>query len=73
MIVGAFVLPPGMVGMMDASTTRSPATAAHAQLGIDDRERVRAHLARADRVKDRVRVAADGGADIGVASGTGRR
>ena len=38
MIVGALVLPPINVGMIDASTTRSAEHAVHAQLRIDDRE-----------------------------------
>ena len=53
MIVGALVLPRGIVGMTEASTTRRPVEAEDAQLGVDDR----AHRARADRVVDGVRPA----------------
>ena len=49
MIVGALVLPPMRVGITDASTMRS-LQAAHAQLRVDDGERVVPHPARADRV-----------------------
>jgi hypothetical protein len=52
MIVGALVFPPGNVGITDASTTRKPVDAAHAQLRVDDGGVVAAHAAGADRVVD---------------------
>ena len=53
MIAGAFVLPPVIDGMIEASQTRSPSIAADLEVGIDDRELVDAHPAGADAVVDR--------------------
>ena len=52
MIVGALVLPPTMVGMIDASATRKAVDALHPQPGINHRHRIAiwAHLAGSDRV-----------------------
>ena len=45
MIVGALMCPPGIVGMIEASTTRNPVDAAHAQFVVDHRHAVMTHLA----------------------------
>ena len=54
MMVGALVLPVVSVGITEASITRKPVDAVHAQPRIDHRARVLAHLAGADRVIDRL-------------------
>ena len=51
-IVGALVLVEVTVGITEASITRNPLEAVHAQPVVDHRHRVRAHLAGAGRVKD---------------------
>ena len=66
MIIGALVLPPGIVGMTEASIDAQAGNRTNAKLRVDDGERVRAHLARPDGVEDRVRVAADGVAHLRV-------
>ena len=52
MIVGALVLPETRLGMIEASTTRKPGDAAHAQPLVNHRHLVLSHLAGADRVID---------------------
>ncbi len=52
MMVGELVLPEVIDGMIEASATRKPASATHAQPLIDDGALVAAHFARADRMKD---------------------
>ena len=55
MMVGALVLPPISVGMIEASTTRRRATPCTLSAGSTTAKRiVHAHLAGADRVVDRV-------------------
>jgi hypothetical protein len=55
MIVGAFVLPPGRLGITEASTTRRPATPQ--AIVHHDRVCIVAHAARADLVIDRLSLA----------------
>ena len=50
--VGALVLPEVMRGMIDASITRRPCDAVHAQAVVDHGHRIVAHLAGADGVED---------------------
>ena len=52
MIVGALVLPVVTVGITEASMTRKPADTADPEPRVDDRHRVLAHLAGADRVME---------------------
>ena len=66
MIVGALVLPLQIVGITDASQTRSRADAAHAQLRVDDGHRSRAHAAGAHRVIDGLGVLAHELLELGV-------
>ena len=63
MMVGELVLPEVMVGITEASTTRMPIEAEHAQPLVDHRQRiaVAAHLGGADRMEDR-------GADVAPAA-----
>ena len=49
-IAAAFVLPPTMLGMIEASATRSPSTPRTRSVGIDDRAFVGTHPTRPDRV-----------------------
>ena len=65
MIVGALVLPPGMTGKTEASTTRRPSMPAHPQLGVEHRVGA-AHAAGARRVVEQLEVAADEVLDVGV-------
>ena len=51
--VGELVLPDVMVGMIEASAMRKSLEAAQPQPRVDDRHRVIAHAAGADRVEDR--------------------
>ena len=67
MIVGAFVLPRTIVGMTEASATRRPSHAAHAQLRVDDRVRAGADAARADGVVEQLDAAAQVALDVVVA------
>ena len=65
MIVGALVLPPISVGMIEASTTRRPCDAVHLQRGSTTAcGSLDAHLAGADRVIDRVDAVAQHVADV---------
>ena len=59
MMLGALVLPPTSVGMIEASATRSALHAAHAQLRVDYGHGIVAHLAGTDRVVLRVGAIAD--------------
>ena len=59
MIVGALVLEETMVGMIEASTTRSRLDAVEAQARVDDRRRVGAHPAGAGGVVRGLGVPAD--------------
>ena len=67
MIAGAFVLPRGTEGMTDASATRSPFEAEHAQLRVDDPS----HRARRDRVVDGLDPALQEVDDVRLAVGRG--
>ena len=71
MMVGALVLPVVSVGITEASITRRPCDAAHAQPRIDHGARVLAHAAGADRVIERVAGAAGIGQQVGVARDVG--
>lgn len=66
MIAGALVLPVISVGMIDASATRRPCRP-HAQLVVDHRELVVAHLAGAHRMEHGAQVGADPGLDLAAA------
>ena len=72
MMVGALVLPPIRVGMTEASTTRRPLDAAHAQVGSTTACSILAHAAGADRMIDRVDALPQNGANIVVAAHVGR-
>ena len=63
MIVGAFRLPETMLGMIEASTTRSPSSPRTRQSGSTTRQLVRAHPAGASGVVGAVGLGADEGVD----------
>ena len=71
MIVGALVLPPISVGMIDASTTRNAETPRTRSCGSTTASIVHAHPARSDGMVDRVRAIAQHGADFVVGRDAG--
>ena len=73
MIVGALRLPETMLGMIEASTTRSPLEPAHPAFRVDHRQRVRAHPAGAAGVVGAVGLGADEGVDRRVVADLGAR
>ena len=59
MIAGALVLPLVSVGMIEASATRRPVDAVHAQFTVDHGHRIGSHLAGPDRVVGGLGIVAD--------------